>query len=287
MLHNSSQIFLCCKNVTYNLLYFGGDFMYKSDEIVKRIVELKNEKNLSYRDLEQLTGITHSTIQRYIEVPGRKLPIENLKKIAKALNVNALYLLGLTEDSTIINHTSTRLEQLRVQHGMNVEELAEKLGITPLEVEKIEVGEATTYNPEIMVKMCQVFNVPYSYFIEEQTPTMNVGYNLNVLRTINQISLTAITEFLSIDKEKYLNYERNNELIPFEVLDQVAMFYNISLFTLLGNELSKRQEDDAYCTEIRMRFIAKEWSKKVGSPDFSKSEIKELMNYASFIKSKR
>ena len=57
-----------------------------------------NNKGLSYRELEVITGIPHSAIQRYASGTTDKIPISRLKLLASALGTTAEYLLGWETD---------------------------------------------------------------------------------------------------------------------------------------------------------------------------------------------
>lgn len=63
----------------------------------KRLEELKEEKKLSYNDLARLTGISASNINRYVTNLKMKVPVDNVKKLARALDVEPAYLLGFQE----------------------------------------------------------------------------------------------------------------------------------------------------------------------------------------------
>ena len=75
--------------------------------INEKIIAIMHEKRISYRDLEKATGISKSTLQRYITGIKDDITLDNLKAIAKALNVDTAYLLGWTEYS---NHENALLE---------------------------------------------------------------------------------------------------------------------------------------------------------------------------------
>lgn len=62
--------------------------------INKRIIDLRNELKLSFRDLEKLTGISRSSLQRYEQNYYQKLTLTGLEKIAAALKVTPSYILG-------------------------------------------------------------------------------------------------------------------------------------------------------------------------------------------------
>lgn len=63
-------------------------------EISERILELVKEKKLSYKELESMTGISSSALQRYATGETSKIPIDRVELIAGALNTSAAYILG-------------------------------------------------------------------------------------------------------------------------------------------------------------------------------------------------
>lgn len=78
-----------------------------NNDIIGKILSIMHEKRISYRDLEKSTGISKSTLQRYITGIKDGITLDNLEAIAKALNVDTAYLLGWTEYS---NHENALLE---------------------------------------------------------------------------------------------------------------------------------------------------------------------------------
>lgn len=66
-------------------------------ETAQKIKNLMEEKEFTYRMLEYKTGISRSSIQRYVTGVKKDLKLEELQKIAEALNVPAAYLLGWEE----------------------------------------------------------------------------------------------------------------------------------------------------------------------------------------------
>lgn len=74
------------------------------ESVSEKIEELRKEKKMSYRDLENLTGISYSTINRYVTNKNMKISINNLNKLAKALNVTPYYLMGYTEREEWFEH---------------------------------------------------------------------------------------------------------------------------------------------------------------------------------------
>lgn len=63
------------------------------DERTKRIQDAIQKKGLSYAELERITGVSHSALQRYASGKTKKIPIDVIEKIAKATGVTARYLM--------------------------------------------------------------------------------------------------------------------------------------------------------------------------------------------------
>lgn len=60
------------------------------------------KSGLSYPELEKLTGISKSSLQRYATGTTKKIPIDCLEKLAKILNLDPAYLV-FGEDSSPLN----------------------------------------------------------------------------------------------------------------------------------------------------------------------------------------
>lgn len=67
----------------------------------ERISQAIKSKGLSYAELEKLTGISKSALQRYASGETKKIPIDVVEQIAAATGVTAKYLMGWEEDSNI------------------------------------------------------------------------------------------------------------------------------------------------------------------------------------------
>ena len=67
----------------------------KLKEIMNRIQARRLELELSYQDLANKTNMSKSTLQRYETGSIKNMPVDKLGVIAKALNVNPIWLLGL------------------------------------------------------------------------------------------------------------------------------------------------------------------------------------------------
>lgn len=59
----------------------------------KRLSIAIKKSGLSYPELEKLTGIPKSSLQRYATGATKKIPIDYMEKIANALNIDPKYLI--------------------------------------------------------------------------------------------------------------------------------------------------------------------------------------------------
>lgn len=63
----------------------------------ERIKSLIEQSEKSYQELEKLTGIKKSSLQRYASGVTTKIPLDVIEKLAIAFNVSQEYLMGWDE----------------------------------------------------------------------------------------------------------------------------------------------------------------------------------------------
>ena len=63
----------------------------------ERIKALIDKSGLSYVELEKLTGIKKSSLQRYASGVTTKIPLDVIEKLSAAFNVSQEYLMGWDE----------------------------------------------------------------------------------------------------------------------------------------------------------------------------------------------
>ena len=65
----------------------------------ERIKLLVEESGKSYQELEKITGIKKSSLQRYASGATAKIPLDVIEKLSNAFNVSQEYLMGWDEDA--------------------------------------------------------------------------------------------------------------------------------------------------------------------------------------------
>ena len=63
----------------------------------ERIKALVEKSDLSYQEIEKLTGIKKSSLQRYASGATTKIPLDVIEKLSVAFNVSQEYLMGWDE----------------------------------------------------------------------------------------------------------------------------------------------------------------------------------------------
>lgn len=63
----------------------------------ERIKSLIEQSGRSYQELEKLTGIKKSSLQRYASGVTTKIPLDVIEKLSSAFNVSQEYLMGWEE----------------------------------------------------------------------------------------------------------------------------------------------------------------------------------------------
>lgn len=63
----------------------------------ERIKALVDNSGMSYQELEKLTGIKKSSLQRYASGATTKIPLDVIEKLSVAFNVSQEYLMGWEE----------------------------------------------------------------------------------------------------------------------------------------------------------------------------------------------
>ena len=86
----------------------------------KRLSIAIEKSGLSYPELEKLTGIPKSSIQRYATGYTKKIPIDCMEKLADALNIDPKYLI-FGEDEEKPAPTEDENDLLKVVKELNTE----------------------------------------------------------------------------------------------------------------------------------------------------------------------
>ncbi len=105
------------------------------EETRERLSKVIKDSNLPYSELEKLTGIAKSSLQRYATGTTKKIPIEAVQKIAKATNSSAAWIMGWDDIDEKKEKKNDILSDIILQATVDNEllELIQLLSQVPLE----------------------------------------------------------------------------------------------------------------------------------------------------------
>lgn len=91
------------------MIFYGHEVMKMTDikSIISRLRESVENSGFSYVELEKRTGIAKSSIQRYVSGTTKKIPIDAVQAISKAVGVPAEYILGWENPNKYLSPTIT------------------------------------------------------------------------------------------------------------------------------------------------------------------------------------
>lgn len=84
----------------------------KIQGIILRLKECIERSGLTYMELEKKTGIAKSSIQRYANGSTKKIPIDAIQAIAKAVDVPATYIMGWEQNITPLSNDNVFMRPL-------------------------------------------------------------------------------------------------------------------------------------------------------------------------------
>ncbi|MEW6227487.1 MAG: helix-turn-helix transcriptional regulator [Bacillota bacterium] len=136
-----------------------------------RIKTLRSAKDLTQEDLARQLCVNRATLANW-EINRTDPDYDSLQQLAKFFGVSTDYLLGLSDDPTpvsAIDNVATaarRLKAIRDSRAMSQRELADRLGISVLELARYE--SAIEKPPDDLTdKLAELFEVDRRYFTGE------------------------------------------------------------------------------------------------------------------------
>ena len=117
----------------------------------ERIKTLIEQSNKSYQELERITGIKKSSLQRYASGVTTKIPLDVIEKLSKTFNVSQEYLMGWDEKPKKLSPEEPKLTEgeklwMELYHQISNEtkelliDVANKFDSLPTDTQKMLLG---------------------------------------------------------------------------------------------------------------------------------------------------
>lgn len=149
----------------------------------ERIVKLRRAKKMTQEQLADALGISRAALSHYEK--GRREPdFQIVTKVAEFFGVSSDYILGLTDDpqnttfsdqESSLRTFSHRLHSLREQQGMTIDELAERVKVTPSYLQKLETNPSKFPGISTLHRLSEALSVTAAYLVGDVTDPNDHG----------------------------------------------------------------------------------------------------------------
>ena len=180
---------------------------------MNKINSLRQEKNLTLKELADILGVSEATVSRW-ENGKSDIRGKNLKKLSDFFDVSESYLLGYIERPSLPN----RLRELRKEKKISIEQLSTKVGIDEGRIIALEsredfqnIKKNDAYYSDVK-KLADFFNTTIDYL------EGRVGYKEDIFYTY--LASAIFSEFSSlafstIATMKYLSEESQRKILEY------------------------------------------------------------------------
>lgn len=119
-------------------------------------------------------------------------------------------------------HIGELVQELRKDHGWNQQELAEKLGVNPSQVSRLERGTTKNVGIDMVVKLSDVFGVSTDYLLGRTKVSEPNNYEISSLRLSEKVVKRLIIGEIDAD---ILNRILEHEDFP-KLLRQIGFYFD-------------------------------------------------------------
>ncbi|MHB1044226.1 MAG: helix-turn-helix domain-containing protein [Eubacteriales bacterium] len=168
---------------------------------------MRESRDLSLEDLSEICDIPVNLLDKFEK--GQEIPdLECLKKLSEVLNITIKYFLDRSDNR---NDLGNRIKKLRMDRGMTIVALADKVGVTPGFISQIENGQA---NPQLatLEAIAKCLSTSASYLLMESRDVEDLLATLSpdmldILSDPNvQAVLRSLRDFQTSEIKFIINY---------------------------------------------------------------------------------
>ena len=210
-----------------------------NDTFATRLKGLRKNANLTQIELAKIFNIANGTVGNW-ESGNRQPDYAMLQKIADFFNVSIDYLIGGYKGENM------NLKKLRLEKGLNQEDVAKYLGVTQQAYANYERG-ARQPDYAMLQKIADFFNVSIDYLIDDSIDTEAISHARQTVKRLLEEQNYPIAEIEEKLDVSYLTLrswcngygDYFNEATR---LSKVAELLNVSVGYLLGEEPDNKKE---------------------------------------------
>lgn len=177
-----------------------------------------------------------------------------------------------------------RIKMRRKELGLSQEELARKLGYKSRStVNKIEKGVNEITQSKILA-FAKALDTSVNYLMGDDVEENHT--NFADLMTQKKVSMNEISHDLGIPIQTLKHLDKGS-VVPIETLRKVAMYFNVSVDSLLNIPIVQQENESSITASMRALGLQKRWHEEIGDVILSDDEMDDLIDFVKFMLSKR
>ncbi|MBR9984138.1 MAG: helix-turn-helix domain-containing protein [Wolbachia endosymbiont of Homalodisca vitripennis] len=251
-------------------------------KIAQNVKNWRLKRGYTQKDLAKKIGVTYQVILQY-EKGTRKISIEKLCAIAKALSINIADLIPVSNEKICFEDKGEEILNLvREYKKINDQELRK---IFCLLTKFVQVGEKSSKKAEkvkiakSLVKagisvdvVSQAICLPADECVEEKGGSIycQIGKKIKEWRLVREYTQKDLAEKMVTTRDEISNYEQGRVAIPLEKLYSIAETLSISITDLLI------EEDEGSEVENELPNLIEEY-KRIENQELRHVLIKSLL----------
>ena len=174
-----------------------------------------------------------------------------------------------------------RIKERRLELGISVDELANRLGKNRTTIYRYEKGDIENLPIDILGPLAKALNTTPAYLMgwdnRPNKDSVTVGELLKLMRLNRNMTVHEYSKEIGITEADLHMYESGDKHIPLSDINIIVDYYRLSMKSLTKGTSKTSSEDSIRLDRFRV------WAKRFGGHVFTDEEYKKIVEYAEFL----
>lgn len=174
-----------------------------------------------------------------------------------------------------------RIKERRLELGISVDELANRLGKNRTTIYRYEKGDIENLPIDILGPLGKALNTTPAYLMgwdnRPNKDSATVGELLKLMRLNRNMTVDEYSKEIGISEADLHMYESGDKRIPLSDINMIVDYYRLSMKSLTKGTSDTSSEDSIRLDRFRV------WAKRFGDYVFTDEEYKKIIEYAEFL----
>lgn len=187
--------------------------------------------------------------------------------------------------SNINKKIGIRIHNARKNKKMSMKKLGELVNLHESTISRYEKGEIMSLDIEKLKEFAKALDVTPAYLMGwTQEDRYNIGNKLKELRHQKNKAIYEMAKEIEIDPRVLEQYENGTRKIPHEILEKIAIYFNISINDLIHVNLSDNENKASFITTNETQaYRQSRWYKETRGFEFNDKEADLLLEVGKFL----